>query len=100
MAYFFFSGSSRGGEVGTTVTLTGPLSIEVTPAIPIITVGTVLKLPVLDVDIELVMPNISMGVELDIPTFNLAVELITPFISLGSDASSWWYYNMILEGVD
>jgi len=95
MAYFFFSGSSRGGEVGVTVTLTEPLSIEVTPTTPIITVGTVLKLPVLGMNVELAMPDISMGVELNLPTFNVVVTLVMPHISVGADAESWWYYNML-----
>jgi len=95
MAYFFFSGSSRGVVEGVTITLTEPLSIEVTPATPIITVGTVLKLPVLGIDVELVMPDISMGTELDLPALNVTVTLAMPHISVGADAHSWWYYSMI-----
>jgi len=98
MAYFFFSGSSRALFEGVTITLTEPLSIEVTPAEPIITVGTVLKLPILGINVELVMPDIAMGIELDLPALGVDVELITPFISLGSDANSWWYYNMMHDG--
>ena len=95
MAYFFFSGSSRGLAGGVTVTLTEPLSIEVTPVTPIITVGTVLKLPVLGINVELAMPDISMGVELDLSPLSVEVTLVMPRISLGADAESWWYYNMI-----
>jgi len=95
MGYFFYSGSSRGADAGTTITLTEPLSIEVTPLAPIITMGTVLRLPVLGVDVELVLPDISMSVEVDIPTLNMAVTLVAPLISIGSDANSWWYYNMM-----
>lgn len=96
MAYFFFSGSSRGLiDGGVTITLTEPLSIEVIPATPTITVGTVLKLPVLGVDVELVMLDISMGVELDLPVFDVTVILVMPHISVGADAKSRWYYDMI-----
>ena len=95
MAYFFFSGSSRGLLEGVTVTLTEPLSIEVEPAIPIITVGTVLKLPVLEIEVELVLPTISRGVDLNLPSLETTVELVIPRISIGADANSWWYYNMI-----
>lgn len=94
MAYFFFSGSSRGLVGGVTITLTEPLSIEVTPATPILTVGTVLKLPVLGIDVELVTPEISMGTELDLPVLDVTVILAMPHISIGADASSWWYYQM------
>ena len=79
---------------GVTVTLTEPLSIEVTPATPIITVGTVLKLPVLGVNVELVTPEIEMGTELNLPALESVVTLVMPRISMGADASSWWYYQM------
>jgi len=95
MAYFFFSGSSRGLDAGVTVTLTEPLSLEVTPATPIITVGTVLRLPVLGVDVELAMLDISMDIGLDLPTLDMVVTLVMPHLSMGADAESWWYYNMI-----
>jgi len=95
MAYFFFSGSSRGLPTGVTVTLTEPLSIEVELATPVITVGTVLKLPAIEVEVELVLPSISRGVDLSLSPIEITVELIMPYISLGSDARAWWYYNMI-----
>jgi hypothetical protein len=95
MAYFFFSGSSRGLPAGVTVTLTEPLVIDVTLATPIITVGTVLKLPILGINVELAMPDISMGVELDLSPLNVEVTLVMPHISMGADAESWWYYNMM-----
>jgi hypothetical protein len=95
MAYFFFSGSSRGGAEGVTVVLTEPLKIDVTLATPIITVGTVLKLPAISIDVELVMPEIEIGTELDLSPLDVEVTLVMPHISLGADAESWWYYNMI-----
>ena len=96
MAYFFFSGSSRGLPAGVSITLAA-IGVEAIPEAPTITVGTVLKLPALEAVSEIAMPTIEFGIDLEpIPVDIFATIDIPPSISIG--VGPWWYWDMIREG--
>ena len=95
MAYFFFSGSSRGRLAGVGITLT-PAAISADFALPVITMGTVLKLPTVEAISILVMPTIEVGIDLELFSVIVDTTLCLPSVSIG--VSPWWYWDQMREG--
>lgn len=99
MAYFFFAGSPRRMLTATTVYLVSA-NIRVAPVEPIVTVGTVLKLPTVTAEIIPVMPLIEFGTELELPMLDVSVTPSLPevvFLDINRNAY-WYFYNVLREG--